>query len=400
MATKKLTTKIEVLEAARAYRKKEGICLHVHASGKWGRWARKIRGQREYFGVVDPSAKDFGANAALALYNEQRADLESGRRPKVRTGQEVELHHLVNSFLTHKKMLVDAGELAPRTWAEYEATGQRLARVFGRRRLVDDLGAEDFTALRADIAKQWGVFRVGNEIQRVRSIFKYGQEAELVTKVIHFGPGFKKPTATVIRRHRGRKGDRTFDPADLRKIIDAAGPAMKCMVLLGINGGLGSTDCAEMLPDTKGLDNGMLVYPRAKTGVGRFIPLWPETRKAIADYRKVRPTPADEDDKPYLFLGARGTSYIGNRKGERVAQEFRRACKIAGVIGQSFYDLRRSFETVAGETGDQVAVDCVMGHAASSDDMAAIYRQRVDTDRLERVVGHVRDWLYGTKGTE
>ncbi len=400
MATDNPSTKEDVLKAARAYRKKEAGPLHVHASGTWGRWARKIRGQREYFGQVDPEAKDFGASAALTRYNEERTDLEAGRRPRVRTGEETELHHLVNSFLTAKKMLLDSGELAPRTFAEYEATGQRLARVFGRRRLVDDLGPEDFAQLRADISKHWGVFRVGNEIQRTRSIFLYGTENGLITKVVRFGTGFRKPTAAVVRRHRGRKGDRTFEPASLLSIINAAGPGMKCMILLAINGGLGSTDCAELQLHTKGLHKGLLAHPRAKTGIGRFIPLWVETRAAIAEYLKVRPTPADESDANILFIGARGTSYVGQRNGERVAQEFRRACEKAGVKGHSFYDLRRSFETVGGETGDQAAVDSIMGHAPGSDDMAAIYRQRVDTARLERVTGHVRAWLYGDSETE
>ena len=36
-----------------------------------------------------------------------------------------------------------------------------------------------------------------------------------------------------------------------------------------------------------------------------------------------------------------------------------------------------------------------MGHAAGSGDMSAIYRQSVDDDRLQAVVAHVRNWLFG-----
>jgi hypothetical protein len=59
--------------------------------------------------------------------------------------------------------------------------------------------------------------------------------------------------------------------------------------------------------------------------------------------------------------------------------------------GVNFYTLRRVFETIGGESGDQVAVDCLMGHARN--DMGSVYRQGVSPDRLVRVVEFVRTWL-------
>ncbi len=64
--------------------------------------------------------------------------------------------------------------------------------------------------------------------------------------------------------------------------------------------------------------------------------------------------------------------------------------------GIGFYSLRRTFETVAGETLDQPAVDLVMGHAPLASDMPARYRQRIGDDRLEKVAEHVRKWLFPT----
>ena len=53
--------------------------------------------------------------------------------------------------------------------------------------------------------------------------------------------------------------------------------------------------------------------------------------------------------------------------------------------------IRRTFETIAGERRDQVAVNAIMGH--NPGDMASFYRQRIGDDRLRAVTEHVRRWL-------
>ena len=59
----------------------------------------------------------------------------------------------------------------------------------------------------------------------------------------------------------------------------------------------------------------------------------------------------------------------------------------------SFYALRHTFETIAGESRDQVAVNAGMGHVDTT--MAAAYRERVLEVRLKAVVETVRAWLFG-----
>ena len=66
--------------------------------------------------------------------------------------------------------------------------------------------------------------------------------------------------------------------------------------------------------------------------------------------------------------------------------------------GRSFYALRHSFATVAGESRDQIAVNQIMGHSGgAADDIPGRYRERIGDERLVAVVEHVRQWLFGGK---
>jgi hypothetical protein len=73
--------------------------------------------------------------------------------------------------------------------------------------LVIDLASDDFDRLRQSIAKQWGPTRLGNEVQRVRSVFKFGYDSGLIDRPVRFGPSFRKPARKVMRQHRAKDGD-------------------------------------------------------------------------------------------------------------------------------------------------------------------------------------------------
>ncbi|MFH1269017.1 MAG: tyrosine-type recombinase/integrase [Planctomycetota bacterium] len=358
--------------------------LFAHINGQW---AKKIKGKLHYFGLwAEPAA-------ALARYLDTREDLHAGRTPRAaRDGLTVA--DLANHFLNHKKMLVDSGELAPRTFQRYYVSCKTLADTFGRKRLVDDLVADDFQLLRQAMAKRWGPVAVGNEIQMVRSVFRYGYEAGLIDKAIRFGPGFKKPSAKTIRQTRARGGVRMWEPGDVLKALEHAGPNMRAMILLGLNGGLGNTDVALLPIKAANLKTRWLDYPRAKTAIDRRIPLWPETAAAMRAALASRPEPKDPADADLLFIGPRRASYVGSHKGHRVDQELKRVLRAAGIEGRTFYDLRRTFQTIAEGAHDLVAVQSIMGHASATGDMSAVYRQRVDDDRLVVAGEPVRGGLY------
>jgi integrase len=352
------------------------------------RWAKKIRGKLHYFGPWE------NWQAALNKYLEQRDDLHAGRTPRV-ASDGLTVRDLVNRFLTSKQHLADSGEITPRTFGEYHATGALLVGDFGKERLVDDLAADDFEGLRAHLATRLGPVALGNQIQRVRVVFKYAYDAGLIERPVRYGPSFKRPSKKVLRKARNERGPRMFEAADLRRMLDAAGQPLKAMLLLGTNCGFGGADCGTLPLAALDLERGWVNFPRPKTGIQRRAPLWPETAAAVREALAGRPTPKDPADADLVFITKYGGRWFKGTPDNPISKEMAKLLKKAGIHrkGLNFYALRHTFETIGGEARDQVAVDHIMGHAR--DDMASVYRERISDERLKAVTDHVRAWLFG-----
>ena len=277
--------------------------LFPHANGLW---AKKIKGRLCYFGPW----RD--ADAALAKYQLQRDDLYAGRVPR-NTGEGLTVRDLVNHFLTAKERQVEADELKLKTFGDYHACCGRLVDAFGKTRQVDDLRTEDFGRFRAELAKVRGPVALGNEIQRVRTVFKYGYDAGLIDKPVRFGPEFKKPSAKTMRLARQANGDRMIEAADIRRLLEAASTPLRAMILLAVNCGLGNTDVAELPMSAVDLDAAMLDYPRPKTGVPRRCPLWAETVAAVREVIEERKPPKDAADADLLFVTKYGRRWVRTR---------------------------------------------------------------------------------------
>ncbi len=210
--------------------------------------------------------------------------------------------------------LVDTREVAARTFDDYHRTCVRIAEAFGRIRLVDDLRSEDFEQLRAQLAAKWGPVTLGNEVQRVRSIFRYAYEAGLIDKPVRFGPGFKRPSKKTLRKDRQSKGLKLFDAEQIHVMLPLASVPLRAMILLAINGGLGNVDCGMLPKSALDLDKGWLDYPRPKTGVPRRIPLWPETVAALREALAERPAPNDPAHDGLVFITRWGEPWVKTMK--------------------------------------------------------------------------------------
>jgi integrase len=361
------------------------------------RWAKKIRGKFHYFGPWDD------ADAALQKYLDQKDDLHAGRTPRG-TANGLTIADLCNQFLNAKRHLLDAGEIGDLSFRDYFGTASRIVDAFGRNRLVDDLAADDFESFRSMLAKTLGPVSLGNEIARIRMVFKYGYDQAVIDKPIRYGQSFNRPSRKVLRIARSKNGKRMFEADEIREIIESASQPIEAMVLLGINCGFGNTDVATLPQSAIDFDAGWLDYPRPKTGIERRCPLWPETVQALQEAIEQRPKPKHEADADLCFLTQTGIRWVrindhedpGERNsidaiGERFAKLLKKL-DINGRKGLNFYALRHTFETIGGESKDQVAVNAIMGHVDSS--MAGVYRERISDERLRAVVETVRGWLW------
>jgi integrase len=215
---------------------------------------------------------------------------------------------------------------------------------------------------------------------------------------MRFGPGFALPSKKTIRLERARKGPRMFEAEELRRILTAANTSMRAMILLGVNCGFGNADCGTLPQAALDLAGGWVNYHRPKTGITRRCPLWPETVAALQAVIASRPKAKDTANAKLVFVTKQGGAWHKAGEDNPISKEMRKLLDTLGIEGhRNFYALRHTFETIGGESKDQVAVDAIMGH--SRDDMASAYRERISDTRLKAVAAEFRRWLFADSAT-
>lgn len=361
--------------------------LFAHASGVW---AKKIRSKTHYFGPWDDPS------AALRRYLAEQDTLYAYgrcRHPKVAN---VTIQQLIDRFLEAKGRLLNSNELAPRSLMDYRHACTRIAEQFGAVRQIGTLEPEEFERFRAKLANGWGPVTLGAALQKIRTVFKYAFDAGLIERPVRFGVCFKSPSKRVLRLNKKNGENRMFEAEEVRRMLETAGVQLRAMILLGVNCGFGNADCATLPIEALDLDGGWINYHRPKTGIDRRCPLWPETVAALRKWLARRPRSRNPEIARLVFVTRNKTSWSKGTTDNPVAKAF---AKVLGKVelvrkGRGFYALRHTFETIAGEALDQIAVDAIMGHVR--EDMATVYRERINDERLRYVAERVRTWLFVT----
>lgn len=337
--------------------------------------------------------------------------MHAGRRPReVNPTDAVTVKDLANSYLLVQEEKARRGLITAAWFDDCLRTVKDFVTFAGKNRRWDDLRPPDFGKYRLHLYDRYGVCTIDRAITVVRGMFKHAYESELVDRPVRYGRQFNKPTLKEKRRSRAERdranGRRLFEENQIRDMLELARGQLKAMILLGINGGFGNTDCAELPVVAVNLAAGVIDYERPKTAIQRVVPLWPETTDAIRAVKADRPKPKRPEYDHLLFLTRFGTPWkkhaVYDSDGElprvglqqAISAEFRKL--LVGLSlqrrGLGFYALRHTFRTWADETKDQHAIHRIMGHALPG--MSGVNVEEISLERLRAVVDHVRQRLF------
>ncbi len=319
-------------------------------------WCKKHRGRTHYFGTLG----DW--QTALKRFEREWPYIVQGLTPPVLSGDDnaCTLRALCNLFLESKRNKIDAGELSDLSYRDYFNACKRLVDHFGADRRVDDLRPADFEAFRAKLAagrngKPWRANTLLNEVNRCRVIIKYAYDQRLIPQPVHFGQSFDRPSKKARRKAANEAGPRMFTRDELVTVLDALGgkpvkvagekkpvtikadPQLRAMTLLGLNAGLGVTDCANMRESNIDLSAGWLNYPRVKTETPRRAPLWPETIEALAGVLATRKAARDPADNGIVFLTRTRQRWVRSKPGSTPEKNLHLNARISSVREAAAY---------------------------------------------------------------
>src|SRR5262249_4200709 len=148
----------------------------------------------------------------------------------------------------------------------------------------------------------------------------------LLDRPMVYGEGFRLPNKRTLRLHRNAQGPRMFEAEEIRRMLAVAGPALRAMILLGVNCGFGNSDVASLPLAALNLACGWGHFPRPRPGINRRCPLWPETAAALRAWMPKRPEPKSEIDGGLVFITKYGHGWqpTGKPTNSAVSQETRK----------------------------------------------------------------------------
>ena len=350
--------------------------LTLHPTGQY---CKKIRGKLYYFGT--------DKQEALTRYLEQASFLHTSRQSRSDSAiSNLSLKMLCNSYLDHQETRATAGEIKSRQIYDQTSHLRAYARFIGPNRPVSDILTIDLQNFRKKLIKSGkGPNTINNYLSAVKAMYNWATSNEVIDHAPNLR-AIKKISAPKIERP-------VFTPRQIRKLLEHANNRMKAMIWLGLNCGLGCTDCSELRWEHLDLHHRRIDFPRSKTGVRRNLVLWDETVEALKALSKTNERVFNTDDgNAYVRVVRKvykdGTSKLLNY--DSIGRNFSRLLRKTGIKtekGVGFYTLRRTAATMAAKSGDPFAVQRLLGHADLK--MATTYVQDV-SEQTDRVINNTR----------
>jgi len=351
-------------------------------------WAKKIRGKVHYFGT------DY--DDAILEYLRQKPYLESGVAPPL---DQCTVATLLNSFLSHRKEKLDAGNLSQRTYDDYLEVCKLIAGSISKHNAISILSVEHFEAIRQGLMraknkKSVSPKRFDIRLGYARTIFRFASiDNRFIDRQLPFQSALASVPDSELRKHRQASPKRSLTAGEITQVLEIADTKFKAIILLAINGALNNSDIKTLKTTNAqiAISTGKLEYPREKTHFMRVTPLWPETIEALKIAIDERYPAAG----PELFLTASGKPYCSWGRHDLISKMFYRYLNRLGLYspGKNFGALRTTFSNIGKEVGDDLALKALMGHSDGST-LYENYADGVYVPRLKKITDHVRKWLF------
>jgi integrase len=353
--------------------------LTLHPTGQF---CKKIKGKLYYFGT--------DKKVALERYLEQAAYLHTGKGAKPNSANNnLSLKTVCNLYLDYQESRATISEITRSYVYDQTLLLRDFVRYIGPNRIVSNISTIDMQNYRKKLVKTGkAADTINNRITAIKAMYNWA----LDNGIINSTPNLKAIKKVVISKAEKP----TFNIAQIQKLLQHASTQMKAMIWLGLNCGFGCTDCAELKWENLDLNKARVCLRRSKTGIGRNLPLWPETVEALKEIPKL---------EGLVFYTSKGNPWVRmvkttgkdgrvkHTKENAVSKKFSKLLKKIGTKtekGVGFYTLRRTAATLTAKSGDPFAVQKLLGHADLR--MASTYVQDI-SEQTDKAVNNTRNLI-------
>jgi len=376
------------------------VRLTAHPRGQWCRHYRVDgRSRLAYFGPwSDP-------DGALARWRARDRAIREGRDTGAAIGglpPRCTVAQLADAYLAHKRARVSPTGISASSFRSARHAMDVLQAVVDPSRPAAQLGPGDFAMVLEHVGAK-APATIGHVVGGIRRAFTWAKKDHGFPEPV-FGSAFTSPRRLVFRRHRRKRALGTYTAAEIRVLLACATPTLRACILLGINGGYGGRDLAEVPAsalqrrlgdDAADGERARIVYPRAKTEAVRALSVWPEAVRAIVDAGMGQGSGAmltSASGGPLTHTPLDSVCSVDN-----LGRQFRRLLRRTG-LGGSFYRLRHTFATIADVLGDRETRRLIMGHAGHVLDESYVHAH--GWHRIDATCEAVRRWVFAVDAAD
>jgi integrase len=355
--------------------------LTLHPTGQY---CKKIKGKIRYFGTDKKKALEKYLAQATYLYGAQSLVQKI-------SNNKMTLRQLCDLYLHYQNSRVLVGDITAKHYNDLTYSLSRFMAFLGQGCRIENISTLDLQNYKRKLQSSYpSVDRQNLHIGLMKAMFHWARKNDVLDSI---------PNLDAISKDRViHKEKYTFNKKQIRKLLTATDVKMKAMIWLGLNCGFGCTDCSRLQWKDIDFKNNRVKLARNKTKIGRNLPLWPETIKALKEIPKSGALVfTTSKDHPWIR-----TTATTNDNGEpkyicdnRISTKFSRLMKKVGIQapkGTGFYSLRRTAATMAARSGDPFAVQRLLGHVDLT--MATRYVQDV-SEQTDRVIENSRKHFIG-----